>query len=91
MAKYRKPSGASLVRAHKKLSANVMLYVGDSAEDRLMVDDVRKRYDEILFAGIYGSSFNERAQISYFTGTDSDMLVKSVNQIPPALEMMRKQ
>ena len=91
MAKYRKPSGASLVLAHKKLSANVMLYIGDSAEDRLMVDDARKRYGEILFAGICGSSFNEREQISYFTGTDSDMLVKSVNQIPPALEMLRKQ
>jgi phosphoglycolate phosphatase-like HAD superfamily hydrolase len=91
MAKYRKPSGASLVRAHKKLSANVMLYIGDSAEDRLMVDDARRRYADILFAGIYGSSFDEGAQISYFTGTDSDMLVRSVNQVPAALEMMRKQ
>ena len=91
MAKYRKPSGASLVRAHKKLSANVMLYIGDSAEDRLMVDDARRRYADILFAGIYGSSFDEGAQISYFTGTDSDLLVRSVNQVPAALEMMRKQ
>jgi phosphoglycolate phosphatase-like HAD superfamily hydrolase len=90
MAKYRKPSGASLVRAHRKLSANVMLYIGDSAEDRLMVDDARKRYGEILFAGICGSSFSEGAQISYFAGTDSDLLVSSVNQIPPALEMMRR-
>ncbi len=42
MAKYRKPSGASLVRGAERLSAKAMLYVGDSAEDRLMVDDARR-------------------------------------------------
>jgi len=90
MAKYRKPSGASLVRAKEVLSAKAMLYVGDSAEDRLMVDDARKRYRSIYFAGICGSSFDERAQISYFTRTDSDLLVNSVSQVPDVLEMIRK-
>jgi len=90
MAKYRKPSGASLVRAHEALSAHVMLYVGDSAEDRLMVDDARKRYGSICFAGICGSSFDERAQVSYFTRTDSDLLVNSVSQVPDVLEMIRR-
>ncbi|MGA2199710.1 MAG: HAD family hydrolase [Nitrososphaerales archaeon] len=90
LVKYRKPSGASLIRAIEKLSAKVLLYIGDSAEDRLMVDDARKRYGNILFAGIYGSSFNERAQISYFGGTGSDLLVKSLSQVPSVLEMIRK-
>ena len=67
----------------------MMLYVGDSAEDRLMVDDVRKRYQNTLFRGIYGSSFNEAEQISYFEGTRSDMLVKSLDQVPALLEMIR--
>jgi phosphoglycolate phosphatase-like HAD superfamily hydrolase len=90
MAKYSKPSGASLVRAHEVLSADAMLYVGDSAEDRLMVDDARRRYRSICFAGICGSSFDERAQVSYFTRTDSDLLVNSVSQVPDVLEMIRR-
>ncbi len=90
MARYRKPSGASLVRAHEALSAKVMLYVGDSAEDRLMVDDARRRYQNTFFAGICGSSFDERAQVSYFTRTDSDLLVGSVSQVPAVLEMIRR-
>jgi phosphoglycolate phosphatase-like HAD superfamily hydrolase len=90
MAKYSKPSGASLVRAHEVLSADAMLYVGDSAEDRLMVDDARRRYRSICVAGICGSSFDERAQVSYFTRTDSDLLVNSVSQVPDVLEMIRR-
>jgi phosphoglycolate phosphatase-like HAD superfamily hydrolase len=88
LAKYRKPSGASLVRAREKLSAKVMLYIGDSAEDRLMVDNARRQYRNILFAGIYGSSFDEQSQISYFRRTRSDLVVRSVNQVPAVLEMI---
>jgi len=85
---YRKPSGASLIKARRMLSAGKMLYIGDSAEDRLMVDDARSRYRDILFAGIYGSSFNEESQISYFSRTESDLVVRSVDQVPAVLEMI---
>lgn len=90
LARYRKPSGASLIRAWEKLSASVMLYIGDSAEDRLMVDNARKRYRKVLFAGIYGSSFDEESQASYFGKTGSDMVVRSLNQVPALLEMILK-
>ncbi len=86
--KYRKPSGASLLRARKMLSAGTMLYIGDSAEDRLMVDDARRRYREVLFAGIYGSSFDEESQISYFSRAKSDLVVRTVDQVPAVLEMI---
>ncbi|MGA2664075.1 MAG: HAD family hydrolase [Nitrososphaerales archaeon] len=89
LAVFRKPSGASLVRAHQRLGAKVMLYIGDSAEDRLMVDDARRSYPNTLFAGICGSSFDEAEQERYFTRTSSDVLVRSVDQVPEVLEIIR--
>jgi phosphoglycolate phosphatase-like HAD superfamily hydrolase len=90
LEKFRKPSGESLVRAHQKLSPKMMLYVGDSAEDRLMVDDVRRLYGNTLFAGVYGTSFDDGAQVSYFKGTGSDLLVRTLDQMPQLLEMIRR-
>ncbi len=90
MERYRKPSGASLIKAHEMLKPKMMLYVGDSAEDRLMVDDARKSYGNTLFAGIYGTSFDDASQMSYFRGTGSDLLVKTLDQMPALLEMIKK-
>ena len=39
--------------------------------------------------GIYGNSPDNKEQISYFTGTDSDLIVEDVDQIPRMLEMAR--
>jgi phosphoglycolate phosphatase-like HAD superfamily hydrolase len=89
LSKFRKPSGESLVLARGKFSSKVLLYVGDSAEDRLMVKNAGGPDGSILFAGIYGSSFNDKEQISYFTGSDSELVLKDVNQIPMILEMAR--
>jgi len=86
LAKFKKPSGESLNLARRRFASRVMLYVGDSGEDRLMVRNAGAPSGTILFAGIYGSSFNEREQISYFTKTESDLIVKDVNQIPELLE-----
>ncbi|MDG6925784.1 MAG: hypothetical protein JRN09_04470 [Nitrososphaerota archaeon] len=89
LAKFKKPSGESLVMAGSELGSRVMLYVGDSAEDRLMVRNASGAAGELLFAGIYGSSFDQEEQISYFTGAGSDLVVKDVNQIAKMLEMAR--
>lgn len=89
LAKFKKPSGESLVLARKEFGSGVLLYVGDSAEDRLMVRNAGAPDGTILFAGLYGSSFSEEEQISYFTGTGSDVVMKDVNQIPAILEMAR--
>lgn len=89
LAKYRKPSGESLLLAKEKFRSKVLLYVGDSAEDRLMAENAGGPEDGFLFAGVYGSSSSEREQISYFTGAGSDVLVKDVNQIPAVLEAAR--
>lgn len=89
LAKYKKPSGKSLMLARKELQSEVMLYVGDSAEDRLMVKNAGAPPGAILFAGIYGTSFNDKEQISYFTATESDIVAKDVNQVVKVLEMVK--
>jgi len=89
LSKFKKPSGESLVLARREFSSEVLLYVGDSAEDRLMVENAGIPNGSVLFAGIYGSSFNDKEQISYFTETNSDLIVENVNQIPGMLELAR--
>jgi hypothetical protein len=48
------------------------------------------RPNRILFAGIYGTSFNEEEQLSYFTAARSDLVVKGVDRIPKILEELRE-
>lgn len=89
LRKYKKPSGESLLRAYEKLASKTLLYVGDSAEDRLMVDDARKTCRAILFGGIYGTSFSEDRQIAFFTRRDSDFVTRTIESLPVILEKMR--
>jgi phosphoglycolate phosphatase-like HAD superfamily hydrolase len=81
LSKFRKPSGESLTLARKRFDSKVLLYVGDSAEDRMMVRNAAAPEGSIIFAGIYGSSFDDDEQKSYFTKSDSELIVKDVNQI----------
>jgi phosphoglycolate phosphatase-like HAD superfamily hydrolase len=89
LAKFKKPSGESLTLARKEFGSRVMLYVGDSAEDRIMAKNASQAGGVFLFAGVYGSSVDQNEQISYFTGAGSDLVVKDVNQIARMLEMAR--
>lgn len=90
LANFKKPSGASLLLAEKVFDSRVMLYVGDSAEDRLMVRDALPRSSgKMLFAGIYGDSPDERGQISFFSREGSDVVVRDANQISEVLEVAR--
>ncbi|MDA4122424.1 MAG: hypothetical protein OK456_04495 [Thaumarchaeota archaeon] len=89
LRKYRKPSGLSLVRARQKLSSETMLYIGDSAEDRLMVDDARKTSDGLLFGGVYGTSFNQEEQMSYFAQSGADVVMRKVGSTPALLRRLK--
>lgn len=90
LRKFRKPSGASLVRAYEKLPSKMLLYVGDSAEDLLMVRNARKTYEDVLFLGIYGTSYNEEEQVAYFTRNGSDAVTRTVENVPVILERTRE-
>jgi phosphoglycolate phosphatase-like HAD superfamily hydrolase len=90
--RYRKPSPEGLVRAAKRLPSRVLLYVGDSAEDLMMVKDgiAQGRLHNCLFAGVYGTSPDAAKQIAFFKESGADMIVESVNEIPSLLMMSRK-
>ena len=88
---FRKPSPNALVRASEKLSSRAFLYVGDSAEDLIMVQKAREvGISNCLFAGVYGTSPSPTSQVSFFKQEGSDAVVESVNQIPSGLLMPLK-
>lgn len=89
LRKYRKPSGLSLVRARQRLSSETMLYIGDSAEDRLMVDDARRTSDGTLFCGIYGTSVNQEEQMNYFAQSGADVVMRQVGSTPELLRRLK--
>jgi phosphoglycolate phosphatase-like HAD superfamily hydrolase len=90
LAKYRKPSGASLIRAVERFSSNAVLYVGDSTEDIMMAADAKRSFEKILFAGVYGTASDEKGQMEYFVEEGADITVKTVEQIPEILERAKR-
>ncbi len=83
---YRKPSPEALVRAKESLSSETLLYVGDSAEDLMMVQNARRRgLDGYLFAGVYETSPVRADQASFFEREGSDLVLATVNQVPSGL------
>jgi HAD superfamily hydrolase (TIGR01549 family) len=82
----RKPSPEALLRARERLSSETLLYVGDSAEDLMMVQNARRRgVKGLLFAGVYQTSPVKADQARFFAREGSDLVVETVNQIPSGL------
>jgi phosphoglycolate phosphatase-like HAD superfamily hydrolase len=89
--RYRKPSPEALIRARDRLSSETLLYVGDSAEDLMMVQEARRRgLEGYLFAGVYQTSPVQADQASFFEREGSDVVVETVNQVPSGLLMPTK-
>jgi phosphoglycolate phosphatase-like HAD superfamily hydrolase len=86
---FRKPSGSSLIYMKKVLSSSMLLYVGDSAEDCMMVEDARRVGESIIFAGVYGTNADQDEQLRYFKSVRADLVLKSVKQLPRILGMMK--
>jgi phosphoglycolate phosphatase-like HAD superfamily hydrolase len=82
----RKPSPEALIRAKETFSSGTLLYVGDSAEDLMMVQKARaKGLEGFLFAGVYQTSPVQADQASFFEREGSDLVVETVNQVPSGL------
>lgn len=85
---FRKPSPEALVRASEKLSSKTLLYVGDSAEDVMMVQNARRRgLAGCLFAGVYETSPDAVGQVAFFEREGSDVILETVNQVPSGLSL----
>ncbi len=89
--RFRKPNPDALMRAKEELSSGTLLYVGDSAEDLMMVQNARRKgLEGYLFAGVYQTSPEPTSQASFFEKESSDLIVESVNQVPSGLLPQKK-
>ncbi|MEM3467991.1 MAG: hypothetical protein QXP86_00810 [Nitrososphaerota archaeon] len=81
--KVGKPDPYSLFKAVSYLQpkGNV-LYVGDSAEDLLMVKNAKNAMDVFIFAGVYASSNVPKLKIEYFMKKGADVIMPTVNELP---------
>lgn len=89
LTSYRKPNGEGLSHVRQALSSNTLLYVGDSAEDIEMVENARREHEVVLSAGIYGTSLNQSAQLRFFLGRGTDIILPSARRISDILRMVK--
>lgn len=88
-----KPNTYSLHQVFKKLNIKSALYIGDSAEDLLMVKKFRNetKGEKIVFCGVCGNNptiSNELRKL--FEVENADMIVENVNDIPNILNIQEK-
>jgi phosphoglycolate phosphatase-like HAD superfamily hydrolase len=87
----RKPSPFSLFKCTEALSPlKFVLYVGDSAEDIMMVTEARKTDPRFLFAGVYRFSSLDEALLDSFLKYGCDLVLPTVNELPLVLEAVRR-
>ncbi len=76
-----KPEPYGLWRALRALGEfQHALYVGDSAEDALMVE--RARDVRLEFVGIYGTGYGAREKIAWFRARRAVAILPTVNELP---------
>ncbi len=90
LAKFRKPNAAGLLQVRDRLSSRMPLYVGDSGEDAMMVENARMMKKKFLFAGVYGTSFDRRKQLEFFMSSRADLILPSARSITGLIESVRK-
>lgn len=88
-----KPNTYALHLIFKKLNLKSALYIGDSAEDLLMVKKFRKetKKERIAFCGIYGNNLNiSNGLKELFEMENADIIVENVNDITNILNIPEK-
>jgi HAD superfamily hydrolase (TIGR01549 family) len=82
-----KPDPKILFKAARGLRGfRNMIYVGDSAEDLLMVRRANQTIPKFLFIGVYGLTNFKDETCTYFTDNGADSVIASVNDLPTLLE-----
>lgn len=85
-----KPNPFSLQKAAEALEPfRCALYVGDSMEDAIMVNKTGERGRRFLFTGVYYYSNPREEVLRSFLETGCDIIIPSVNDLPPILESVR--
>ena len=84
-----KPEAYALLKAARGLPAGPILYVGDSAEDLIMVQRANSNGHRFLFGGIYGSAYDPAARARMFVERGADLILPSVASLPTVLDSGR--
>lgn len=86
----RKPNPFSLLEAAKALEPfRFVLYIGDSMEDAMMVDEARKIDRRFLFAGVYEHTGLREKALREFLKYGCNLILPSVNEVPDVIEAIR--
>jgi len=87
----KKPHPFSLLKAAEAFGPfSFALYVGDSMEDGIMVQEARKIDKRFMFAGVYQHSSLQDYVLRCFLNSGCDIVIPSVNELPLVLEALRK-
>lgn len=86
-----KPNPYGLLKAGSALGhPPAMLYVGDSAEDFIMVKRAELSGIRCLFCGVYRYGYNPQARIRLFMNAGATLILPSVNELPDVLSPLKK-
>jgi HAD superfamily phosphatase len=84
-----KPNPESLLLAAEQTGASgTILYVGDSAEDLIMMSNAKSVRPNLAFCGIIGAAYGPR-RASMFAESGADAVLESVNGLPALLSSLR--
>jgi phosphoglycolate phosphatase-like HAD superfamily hydrolase len=87
----KKPNPFSLLKSASGLEPfNIALYIGDSMEDVIMVNEAIKDDPRFLSAGVYRYSGVNKDLIKEFIKYGCDFILPSVNDIPDVIESVRR-
>ena len=88
----KKPNAFSLLESSLIFEPfRFVLYVGDSAEDAIMVKKANSIDSRFLFAGVYLHSDCQHDLSSSFFEMESDIVLPSVNELPIILRMAKEE
>ncbi len=87
----KKPNALPLLRSSAGLDPFIYaLYVGDSAEDILMAHNANRIAPRFISVGVYSLSDYPDELIAYLQETETDVIVPSVNHLPPIIRDARR-
>ena len=87
---HKKPSPYPLIDASKGLAPfHYSLYIGDSAEDIMMVKRANAIDSRFLSVGVYSLSDFQDDLISYFLKTETDIITRSVSVLPSIIREIK--
>lgn len=86
----KKPNPFSLLKSARGLEPfNLALYVGDSMEDAVTVEETRKIDSRFMFAGVYEYSSMKNEFIKEFINRGCDLILPSANDILSVINAFR--